>query len=53
MHNFNCDACEIIVESSTISGIQGGGKKVPSSIHLLTPNIYLLTPDPLTPLCRG
>jgi len=27
VHNFNCDACEIIVESSTISGIQGGGKK--------------------------
>ena len=28
IHNHNCEACEIIVESNTISGIQGGGKKV-------------------------
>jgi len=27
IHNHNCEACEIIVESNTISGIQGGGKK--------------------------
>jgi hypothetical protein len=28
VHNNNCDACEIIVESNAISSIQGGGKKV-------------------------
>ena len=36
IHNHNCEACEIIVESNTISGIQGGGKKV--SLSFQCPN---------------
>ena len=37
--NHNCEACEIIVESNTISSIAAGGKKVSCSYHF-TVDIY-------------
>ena len=39
--NHNCEACEIIVESNTISSIASGGKKVKRRAVVKTQSIYL------------
>ena len=38
--NHNCEACEIIVESNTISSIASGGKKVNRRAAVITQSIF-------------